>query len=275
MEEEAKKILEQQAIQSKEAAKIAARQAAKTESKEAIFSTIASNPMILVYILGGILVVAGIVWGGFKVGWFKREAITIEKTANVVEEVKKIGEFTTACYYEEMALQDSYTDTAEFLGQNADKLAGKAMKKVGLGFMQKVAEKASEAVTTSKNEIVLIGKGRVRAGFDLSKIGENDINTHGDTLELALPPAEIFDIIMNPSDFTTEYEKGTWSHELLKPIKVQAQDDLEQNAIKYGILQKAEDNGLKRLEALFKTFGFNAVILTVNQPTEETTNEES
>lgn len=248
MEEEAKKIMEQQAIQ-----------AAKTESKKAIFSAIASNPMILVYILGGILVVAGIVWGGFKVGWFKRNPLTIEKTANVVEEVKKIGEFTTACYYEEMALQDSYTDTAEFLGRNADKLAGKALKKVGLGFMQKAADKASAVVTNSNNEIILIGKGRVRAGFDLAKIGEGDLNVRGDTLEMTLPQPEVFDIIMNPSDFTTEYEKGTWSHELLKPVKERAKVDLEQNAIDYGILTKAEENGLKRLEALFKTFGFNTV----------------
>lgn len=174
----------------------------------------------------------------------KRKPLAIEKTANVVEEVKKIGEFTTACYYEEVALHEKYS-------------------------------KRSALVFSSNNEIILIGKGRVRAGFDLSKIGENDLIVRDDTLRIALPQPEIFDIIMNPSDFATEYEKGTWSHELLKPVKVRAKTKLEQNAIKYGILQKAEENGLKRLEALFMTFGFNAVILTVNQPTEETTAEES
>lgn len=221
---------------------------------------------ILIPILIGIAAVAAIgAVVGAVTGFFTRQPLAIEKTANVVEEVKKIGEFTTACYYEEMALQDSYTDTTEFLGQNVDKLAGKAMKKVGLGFMQNTADKASEALTTSKNEIVLIGHGRVRAGFNLSKINENDLNAHGDTLELSLPKTEVFEIIMNPSDFETEYEKGTWSHELLKPLKERAKTDLEQNAIKYGILTKAEKNGLTRLEALFKTFGFNTVILTVKK----------
>lgn len=80
---------------------------------------------------------------------------------------------------------------------------------------------------------------------------------------MKLPRAELFDIIMNPSDFTTEYESGTWSHELTKPIKERAKADLEKNAIDYGILQKAEESGLKRLEMLFKTFGFNTVLLTV------------
>ena len=139
--------------------------------------------------------------------------------------------------------------------------------------MQKSADKASAAVTTGSNEIILIGRGRVRAGFDLAKIGENDLNVHGDTLEMTLPQPEVFDIIMNPSDFTTEYEKGTWSHELLKPVKERAKVELEQNAIDYGILTKAEENGLKRLEALFKTFGFNTVVLTVCQPVDQPTEE--
>lgn len=214
------------------------------------------------------------VYAGYKFTNFfdflRRKPLTIEKTANVVEEVKKIGEFTTACYYEEMALKDSYTDTAEFLGRNADKLAGKTLKKVGLGFMQKTADKASASVTNRNNEIILIGKGRVRAGFDLAKIGEDDLIVRGDTLELTLPQPEVFDIIMNPSDFTTEYEKGTWSHELLKPVKERAKVELEQNAIDYGILTKAEENGLKRLEALFKSFGFNTIEITVKHSEEDT-----
>lgn len=231
--------------------------------------TITSNPKIILIIAAVVIVLLGSTFFCYKMGWFIREPLSIEKTANVVESVKKIGEFTTACYYEEIALQDSYSDTTQILGQNADKLAGKAMKKVGLGFMQHAAEKASAAVTNSKNEIVLIGKGRVRAGFDLAKLQEKDFNVHGDTLELRLPPAEVFDIIMNPSDFTTEYEKGTWSHELTKPIKEQAKANLEQNALDSGILKKAEESGLTRLESLFKTFGFNTVILTLDTPPAE------
>ncbi len=172
---------------------------------------------------------------------FLKRDLSIEKTANVVEEVKKIGEFTTACYYEEVPLRDIRIDTIEREG-----LFG-----IGAG------------KTFKENEIVLVGKGRVRAGFDLSKVKDGDMNVHGDTLEMKLPQAEMFDIIMNPSDFTTEYEKGTWSHELAKPLKERAKANLEKNAIDYGILQKAEESGLNRLEMLFKTFGFNTVLLTV------------
>lgn len=174
---------------------------------------------------------------------FLKRDLSIEKTTNVVEEVKKIEEFTTACYYEEVPLRDIRIDTIEREGLFGIG-AGKSFK---------------------ENEIVLVGKGRVRAGFDLSKVKDGDMNVQGDTLEMKLPQAEMFDIIMNPSDFTTEYEKGTWSHELTKPLKERAKADLEKNAIDYGILQKAEESGLKRLEMLFKTFGFNTVLLTVRE----------
>lgn len=217
-------------------------------------------------------------FAGYKFTHFfdfvRRKPLTIEKTANVVEEVKKIGEFTTACYYEEMALHESYTDTSEFLTSDfANKYVTFYMDLYTLGLNHKNNKNAAKKVTNTigkkKNEIILICKGRVRAGFDLAKIGEDDLIARGDTLELALPQPEVFDIIMNPSDFTTEYEKGTWSHELLKPVKERAKVELEQNAIDYGILQKAEENGLKRLEALFKAFGFNSVVLAVNEPAVE------
>lgn len=197
--------------------------------------------------------------------FFQRKPLSIEKTANIVEEVKKIGEFTSAVYYEELALRDSYVDRGTIMGRDASSLAGKATKKLGLGFASNLAEKTTAAVVNSSNEIVLIGKGRVRAGFDLAKLQDGDFSMHGDTLLITLPPAEVFDIIMNPSDFTTEYESGTWSHELTKPIKERAKLELEQNAIENGILAKAEESGKKRLENLFLSFGFNAVILDVRQ----------
>lgn len=221
---------------------------------------------ILSFIVIAAVLAAGF-YASYKYGhifdFFKREPLSIEKTANVVEEIKKIGEFTTACYYEEMVLQDSYVDKTQVMGRDADKLAGKALRKVGLDSWASKADNVS-TVVNSDNEILLIGKGYVRAGFNLAKVQESDLNVHGDTLDITLPPTEVFDIIMNPSDFTTEYEKGTWSHELTKPIKERAKATLEQNAIEGGILAKAEENGKKQLEAIFTAFGFKQVNITVN-----------
>ncbi len=198
--------------------------------------TILKLIIVVIVLIGGLF--AASKFGFINFDFLKRKPLSIENTTNVVEDIKKIGEFTTAYYYEEMALKDSYKTTSSILG----------IKSV------------------STNEIVLIGKGRVRAGFDLSQVQPEDINVHGDTIEMTIAPAKIFDIILNPSDFSTEYESGTWSHERTKPIKAKARDKLTKNAIDYGILKKAEESGLRRLENLLQIFGFKTVILKINNP---------
>lgn len=168
---------------------------------------------------------------------FGKKPLSIEKTANVVEDIRKIGEFTSACYYEEIAMHDVRVDTVRIL----------------------------EIEHQKQNEIILIGKGRVRAGFDLAKIQESDMNAHGDTLDIILPRAEIFDILLNPSDFSVEYESGEWNNENTKPVKTAAREQLEKNAIANNIVKKAEDSGIERLKTLFKTFGYNTVNLSIRK----------
>jgi hypothetical protein len=195
-------------------------------------------------ITAAVIIIIAAVAGGLYLGYrlnlfsfpsFGRKPLTIEKTANVVDEIKKIGEFTTACYYEEIAMHDTRIDTTSILGITHHK----------------------------NNEIVLIGKGTVRAGFDLAKISEEALNAHGDTLEIRLPDVEVFDVILNPSDFSIEYEDGTWDNEMLKPIKAEAKKQLETNAIASGILKKADESGRKHLKNLFATFGYNEICFNI------------
>ena len=55
-----------------------------------------------------IVIAAAAVVGGFYCYQHfcqpEKEDIVIDKTATVVEEIRKISEFTSACYYEEMVL---------------------------------------------------------------------------------------------------------------------------------------------------------------------------
>ena len=156
---------------------------------------------------------------------------------------------------------DTRTDNATIMGHDVPHMAGTFARMLGLRFASRYAEKAAEAMTSTVNEIVLIANGRVRAGFDLAKIQDSDIVVHSDTLFITLPHAEILDIIMNPSDFSTEYEKGSWSYEQTLPVKEHARRQLEIYALEDGILQKAEEYGTRRIQALFSTFGFKAVIV--------------
>lgn len=190
--------------------------------------------IVISVIVASVLVLVG--FGGYKLGWFDRLPMVIDKTDNVVLEIKKIGQYTTTCMVEELALKETRIDTTRVAGINVYK----------------------------ENEIVLIGKGRINAGFDLSKLNSDDVRKHRDTLFLTLPPAEIFEIILNPSDYETFYEKGIWSHELTKPLKARGHQQLLEDADKYQILQKAEAYGIQRLADLLKGLGYKEIVVTIN-----------
>ena len=185
---------------------------------------------VLKGVLIGIIVVAAIV-GGFYLYQqhfqSKENDIVIDKTATVVEEIRKISEFTSACYYEEMVL----------------------------GYKKK-----------KKDEMVLIANGKVRAGFDLSSIEPDDVIINGDSLFVVLEPAKIFDIIINPSGYDVFVEKGKWSHDQMTTIKDDARNKLAANANAYGILDKATEYGTEKLSAILKAFGYKEVVVSIKEP---------
>lgn len=176
----------------------------------------------------------------FGINW--NSGLKIENTANIVEQVKKISEFTTACYYEERVLKADRDDHI-----NKKNLFNKTTEK------------------EVHNEIILTVKGTVRAGFDLSKLGENDMVVRGDTITINLPQPEIFDVISNPSDYKIFEEEGKWSHEEIVEIQSNGKMETLNNALHSGILAKANHNGKTRIRELFMTFGFNVVNVVLSE----------
>lgn len=188
--------------------------------------------LIAVLLVGGWFYIQHVGFSFFNIR-FGRE-LKIDKTTNVVEKIKEISEFTTACYYEEAVLKDKKTNSND----------GNLLGLVG--------------VETSK-EIVILSKGKVRAGFDLSKINAESIHISGDTLSIKLPQPKIFDIITNPSDYEMYVEDGKWSHDEISALQAEYRNQLLAKAKEAGILTKAKEAGKKRLESLFMTFGFSVV----------------
>lgn len=160
--------------------------------------------------------------------FFKGSELKIDKTPTVIAEITKISEFTSACFYEEIILQ----------------------------------EKKSRLLLT--DEIVIIANGKVRAGFNLKTLTEKDVLVNGDTLTVNLPEAEIFDVIVNPSDFDIYIEDGKWDEQTVTALKNKAITQIKEDAIKDGILEKAKKSGVKKLSEMFKTFGFPVVNITVD-----------
>ena len=199
---------------------------------------------IIVTIVVILLVLAGGAFAAYKFGLFdsKGEELKIDKTANVVTEIKKISEFTSACFYEEIILTEK---------KASDNVTNKVT-----GFFGK-----KEAVC--KDEIVIIANGKVRAGFNLQNLKDENIVVKGDTLSINLPKVEIFDVIVNPSDFDIYIEEGKWSQDQVTKIENKAIERVKADAVKDGIMKKAEESGIKKLTEIFKTFGFSEVNITI------------
>lgn len=144
-----------------------------------------------------------------------------ETLGQTITEMKRISEFCTASYIGEVMIQD---EEKKFL--------------------------------KNKN-IVLIVRGKVRMGFDLTKMETQVVNDS--TINLTLPTAQILDIITNPSDIRTFSEKGKWSHERVTITKNAARAKLLELVMEDNMLATAEENGKRQLSAIFSSFGFKHV----------------
>lgn len=182
--------------------------------------------ILLGVIAGGAYVTNNMGYLAYLSNFTKKSEIKIDKTANVVTEIKKISKFTTAYYYEEQ-LQ-----------------TGKKHR-----------------IIVDDDECDLIVKGKVRAGYDLESLSDSTITIKGDTLQIKLPEVQIFEATVNPSNVDVFVEKGKWSHEEYTYMIQLAQKKLIKDAKKAGILTKAEKAGKTLLTNLFKSFGFKEVVL--------------
>ena len=111
------------------------------------------------------------------------------------------------------------------------------------------------------DEICIIAKGIVRAGYKLDKLTGKDIRIIDGVLQIKLPQAEILDVIVNPKGYDFYVEDGDWNEEQVKEIKTQAKEQIKNDALKLGIIEKATKNGEAKLKALFLSFGFKDVVL--------------
>ena len=166
--------------------------------------------------------------------------LEIERTAAIVEQVRSIGELSSAGFYEELVLTDR--DESYF---------SELMRASGLSRL------------TGRVDFVIICKGRVRAGFDLTKIQASDFSLSGDTLHLILPPVEILDVVLNPADY--EHFSGHRTHEETTAILLQAKQRLRSDAIREGILNQAELSAEAHLRRLLSAMGYREVLITFSK----------
>lgn len=175
---------------------------------------------------------------------FKEQPIVIDKTANVVENIHSLTEFTTVTYYKAHAIAKQKTSDIAISGIKLS-LLGRPL--------------------TTQDELVLTITGKVRAGFDLSELDEQDIAIDTASITLQLPKPRILDVITNPSDFETFVESGTWSHDEVTSHKKEARAVIEKEVLKDGILELAEKTGREKITLFLQALGFRKVIIEIKK----------
>lgn len=154
----------------------------------------------------------------------KKKGPMIADTPSVVVAINKIAELATACYFGEKII----LKRKNFL----------------LG-----------------DELCIIAKGLVRAGYNLKELKPGDVSIKKDVVTVRLPKVEILDVIINPSDWDFYVEDGNWNDEI-RDIKAEAKKDFMKDAIEHGILEKAKRNGERKITALLLSLGFKGVVFS-------------
>lgn len=152
----------------------------------------------------------------------------------VVDKIKDVAELNTVEIY---------------FSEIIDYKSALTIKKLNIPFTQK--------------SFVFTVKARVKAGVDLSKINESDvvIDKEAESLTLMLlSPTITSKEILSHKAYS---EKDGLFNEVKTEDTLKAletfQTDLEQQAIDYGILDKAKENAEKALVNIFKATGFESV----------------
>ena len=186
-------------------------------------------------VIASLFAIGALTGGGIALHKYITKEPTIDKTANVVEKIRKISEFTTACYYEEAVLHND---------------------KVEAGEQNRLMSLANIEADSVYSEVVILAKGR-----DLSKVAADQIKVGGDSISIVLPNPEIFDVIANPSDYEMYIEEGKWSHEEISALQSNYREALKASSLESGILEKADKSGKERLELFFRALGFSYIEL--------------
>ena len=191
----------------------------------------------LKYVLAGAVVLALVLFLLLHLGVRRQRTLAIEQTETLVDQVRRIGELSSAGYYEELVLTD-----------RDESYLAEVKRATGLNRL------------TGNDDFVIICKGRVRAGYDFTKMGPDDFSVSGDTLRLTLPPVEILDVVINPTDY--ELFAGHRTHEETVGLVLQAKQRLRADAIRAGIFDQAELSAESALRRLLASMGYREVVLT-------------
>lgn len=125
------------------------------------------------------------------------------------------------------------------------------------------------------DKLILVAHGNVIAGFDLSKVGADQIEVKDGVLFISLPEPEIFVAALdNEKSYVYNRDTGLLTKgdiHLESTARAAAEDAIETAAIEDGILELARQNGETYLSRLLSDLGYpNVIFLYPDQASKAT-----
>lgn len=167
---------------------------------------------------------------------FTSKPVVIAETPVLIEEIKSIAELITITSFDEVVVDSTVNSSASAVINSINNIGPVPI------------------IPTAGKRIVIIVKGKVLAGTDLKQLNSNDVTISNDSVQIRLPKSIILDAIINPSDFETFDEKGDWSDDAVRLVKIKARNKIIERALQHNILAKAD----ARAKEIIKGFVLNA-----------------
>lgn len=116
------------------------------------------------------------------------------------------------------------------------------------------------------DKLLFIAHGTVIAGVDLSKLTLDHVEEKNGAIELTLPPPEIFIASLNnEQSYIYDRQTGIFSkgnNQLETDVRRAAEKEIEQAAIKDGILELAKQNAVSYLSNFLRELGYDRVVIS-------------
>lgn len=194
----------------------------------------------------GLIMIAAFVWAIIKIknmpsltALFAPKKVVIENSPVVVKQIRSLAQLVTVSMYDEIVADTSKPDIQHFQ----------------LPFLPDMS------FYKDLNRLVVISKVAVHVGINLQQLNEADISGTKDSLHLLLPPAEVLDAVINPSDVEVFIEEGDWNSQAVANLKNKIRSIAIVNAQSRGLFAQSQNKAQQILRDFFIAAGYKKVVI--------------
>jgi hypothetical protein len=172
---------------------------------------------------------------------FRPKEVEIDQTPVIIQKIKPLAQLITITAYTEVAADTSRKTT---IGER----------------LRDVFNPFTLGVQTTNN-LIIVGNAVIHAGVNLQKLTPEQLYISRDSVHLNLPPAEILDVIVNPSGTDIFLEEGKWDNKAIIALKGEIRRRAVEEVTRRGVLYQAEERARVVLQNFFLAAGFQKVVI--------------